>query len=156
MEYLDAIARAKDATGLKYVLFGGRGPDLLKPDADVRRRETDECIAFYEMAAQRFKLTVCTRSPAQRPAPNTQFTTISTRTARPRHRGTVGACGEGVFRNLGIWPRAGLPIAFETPQLPISTTGARGAETRDRIRPPQRGSQSRFRNIILNPNGGFR
>ena len=59
LDYLDAIASAVDRSGLKHVLFGAPGPDLMQPDAAVRKREVDEMIDFFRAAAKRFKLTVC-------------------------------------------------------------------------------------------------
>jgi sugar phosphate isomerase/epimerase len=58
-EYLDAIAAAAKQTGLKHVLFGGPGPNLMTSDAAMRRAEVEECAAFYRAAAKRFPLTVC-------------------------------------------------------------------------------------------------
>ncbi len=57
--YLDRIAKATERTKLKHVLFGAPGPDLTGTDADARKREVDDAIAFYREAAKRFKLTVC-------------------------------------------------------------------------------------------------
>ena len=58
-EYLDALARAQKRSGLKMVIFGSPGPDLMTPDAAKRAREVEEVSNFYRMAARRFKLTVC-------------------------------------------------------------------------------------------------
>ena len=57
-EYVDAIAAARDAHGLRHVLFGYPGPDLTLPDADARKREVDEVVAFFRLAAKRFDMTV--------------------------------------------------------------------------------------------------
>lgn len=58
-DYLDAIARSVEETGLKHVLFGGPGPNLVTADGDARAAEIEECAAFYRSAAKRFDLTVC-------------------------------------------------------------------------------------------------
>lgn len=58
-EYLDAIAASVERSGLRHVLFGGPGPDLMNPDADVRAQEIERISTFYERAAGRFPLTVC-------------------------------------------------------------------------------------------------
>ena len=59
LDYLDALASAVDRTGLKQVLFGAPGPELMQADADARKREMDEMVDFFRAAAKRFKLTVC-------------------------------------------------------------------------------------------------
>ncbi len=58
-QYLNSIAEAVQKTGLKYVLFGGPGADLMLSDDKVREKEIEECITFFKMASERFKLTVC-------------------------------------------------------------------------------------------------
>lgn len=58
-QYLDSIAEAVQKTGLKHVLFGAPGPNLMSDDDKVREKETEECITFFKMAGERFKLTVC-------------------------------------------------------------------------------------------------
>ena len=57
-EYLDAIAAAQDKHGLKRVIFGGPGPNLMLPDADARKQEVDEYVEFWRLAAPRFELDV--------------------------------------------------------------------------------------------------
>lgn len=59
LDYLDAIASAVDRTGLKHVLFGAPGPELMQSDPDARKREVDEMVDFFRAAVKRFKLTVC-------------------------------------------------------------------------------------------------
>jgi sugar phosphate isomerase/epimerase len=57
--YLDAVARAADDAGLKYVLFGGPGVELMTDDAARRGSEVESAVAFYRMAASKVRLTVC-------------------------------------------------------------------------------------------------
>jgi sugar phosphate isomerase/epimerase len=57
IKYLDALAKAKDATGMKYVLFGGPGPDLMQAGKDARQMDVDWYIAFFRNAAKRFEQT---------------------------------------------------------------------------------------------------
>ena len=57
-QYVDAIARAKDKHGMKQILFGAPGPDLMQSDSGERRKELDEFAAFYKLAGKRFDLTV--------------------------------------------------------------------------------------------------
>ncbi len=58
-EYLDEIAKGVEKSGLKHVLFGGPGIDLVSPDLSVRKAQIAEGVHFYQQAAQRFHLTVC-------------------------------------------------------------------------------------------------
>ncbi len=57
-EYLDAIAKGTDASGLKHVLFGF-GPELMLDNESERKKSLNEAISFLEMATSRFKLSVC-------------------------------------------------------------------------------------------------
>lgn len=57
--YLDSIAKSADKSGLQYVMFGGPGFELMTDDADARKAQVEEGLAFYKMAAERVKLTVC-------------------------------------------------------------------------------------------------
>ncbi|MCM8785194.1 MAG: sugar phosphate isomerase/epimerase [Candidatus Omnitrophica bacterium] len=58
-EYLEKLARQQEKSKLKYVLFGGPGPNLMDENPDVRKKELDEAINFYKKASKYFKLTVC-------------------------------------------------------------------------------------------------
>lgn len=57
--YLEAIARAVEGSGLKRVLFGGPGPNLMVPDKATREKEVEKCVRFYRRAAELFELSVC-------------------------------------------------------------------------------------------------
>ncbi len=57
--YLDALAAAVQATGLKHVLFGYPTADLMNPDAAARTREVEGAITFYRKARQRFPILLC-------------------------------------------------------------------------------------------------
>jgi len=58
-EYLDALAEAVEASGLKYTLFGAPGPDLTNLDPAVRKKELEDAVEFYKLAAEKLELTVC-------------------------------------------------------------------------------------------------
>jgi sugar phosphate isomerase/epimerase len=55
IQYLDALAKAQKQTGLKHVLFGGPGPDLMQADKDARQKDVDWYIEFFRNAAKRFE-----------------------------------------------------------------------------------------------------
>ncbi len=57
-KYLDAIAEAKEKSGLKYVLFGSPTADMVLPDPDARKKEIEGAIEFFGSALKRFPLTV--------------------------------------------------------------------------------------------------
>ncbi len=57
-QYLDAIARARDRTGLKHVCFGAPGPNLMQPDAAARQRETESYAEFLRAASRRLGVNV--------------------------------------------------------------------------------------------------
>jgi len=57
--YLDALAEAVQASGLKHVLFGYPTANLMTPDAGEREREVENAIAFYRSARQRFPILLC-------------------------------------------------------------------------------------------------
>ncbi len=57
--YLDAVAGAAKGAGLKQVLFGGPGVELMTEDEAKRRAEVEAAVRFYRLAAERVKLSVC-------------------------------------------------------------------------------------------------
>lgn len=58
-EYVEAIAKSAEQSGLKRVLFGGPGLDLMTDDADARKAQVEEGLKFYRLASTRVDLTVC-------------------------------------------------------------------------------------------------
>ena len=69
-EYLDSIAEGVRKSGLKYVLFGGPGPNLNKPDKSAREAEIQWAINFFRLASERFKLTVVNTTGSWNPTQN--------------------------------------------------------------------------------------
>jgi sugar phosphate isomerase/epimerase len=57
-DYLDAIARAREASGLELVLFGGPACDMMNAEASAREASLAEVESFYREAAKRFDLGV--------------------------------------------------------------------------------------------------
>ncbi len=57
--YLDNIAKSADKSGLQYVMFGGPGFELMDANEGARTAQIEEGLAFYKMAVERVKLTVC-------------------------------------------------------------------------------------------------
>ena len=57
-KYLDDMAKAVEASGLKYPIIGAPTAELMGPDADNRKKEIDEAVKFFSSALKRFPLTV--------------------------------------------------------------------------------------------------
>ena len=53
-QYLDALEKAVDGSGLKNVIFGSPGPNLMQEDAGAREKEVTEYIEFLGQAKKRF------------------------------------------------------------------------------------------------------
>jgi len=115
-EYVDNIAAAANRYGLKYVLFGGPGADLTSPDASVRAAEVAKAEAFFRMAAQRVKLTVCNTvtgslSNPDRSIPYTQYDLHGSAIATAE----IWDWAAAGFRRLGaVAQELGFRFAFET------------------------------------------
>jgi sugar phosphate isomerase/epimerase len=113
-EYLDAIAAAAKQTGLKHVLFGGPGPNLMTGDAAVRRAEVEECVAFYRAAAKRFKLTVCNTMTGTLVAAGAQYSEYDKNGSNAATEEQWEWAVEG-FQTLGdVATELGFRFAFET------------------------------------------
>ena len=115
-EYLDAVAKSAEDTGLQYVLFGGPGFNMMSDDAEVRRAEIEEGLRFYKLATERVKLTVCNTSPGGLPkqepsAPSWRYDLSGSGAAAEEH---YAWAAEG-FRELGALAQdRGFKLAFET------------------------------------------
>jgi sugar phosphate isomerase/epimerase len=53
-QYLDALEKAVDGSGLKNVIFGSPGPNLMQEDSGAREKEVTEYIEFLGQAQKRF------------------------------------------------------------------------------------------------------
>lgn len=115
-DYLGSIARGVERSGLKQVLFGGPGANLMTPDADVRARELDEVAAFFRVAASRFALTVCNTmaGPLLNPAKGVTYSDYhcqGSAVAQPTHWQWAA---EGFQRLGALAEELGFRLAFET------------------------------------------
>ncbi len=112
--YLDAIAASRDKHGLRQVMFGGPGPDLMQADAVQRERVLDECAAFYRAAASRFELSVCNilTGEVQNPAcPRHVFERHGSQASTPDQQQAVV---QGLRMLGGVAAGLGFRLAFET------------------------------------------
>jgi len=53
-DYLDALEKAVDGSGLENVIFGSPGPNLMQEDAGAREKEVADYIEFLGQAKKRF------------------------------------------------------------------------------------------------------
>lgn len=54
VQYLDALEKAVDGSGLNNVIFGSPGPSLMQYDAGARKKEVDDYIEFLGQAKKHF------------------------------------------------------------------------------------------------------
>ncbi len=151
-QYLDALEKAVERTGLKYVLFGGPGPDLMQADADVRRHELDEYIAFYRDAAGRFKLTAnnTMAGSLHSDAPGSEFEKHGSACATDEQ---FAATVEG-FQELGdLALELGFKFAFELHMNYIHDMPEPARRLVDAINRDSVGLNIDYGNIVLYPSG---
>ncbi len=55
-DYLGELASAVEKSGLKKILFGAPGPELMLEDSGEREREVEKYINFYELALKYFPM----------------------------------------------------------------------------------------------------
>jgi sugar phosphate isomerase/epimerase len=152
-DYLDAIAAARDKTGLKHVSFGGPGPDLMNCDPGVRRRETDTCLTFYEEATRRFEMTVCNTMTGTLLAPNAPYLEYD-------KNGSACATAEqwewaiAAFREIGdAVAKKSLKLAFETHNCYLHDLPKPACDLVERIGRRNVGLNFDYANILLHPLG---
>ena len=114
--YLDEIEAAVAKSGLKQVIFGSPGPNLMTDDAAVREAELEAALAFYATAKTRFGTTICNTfsGPLLNPdpaIPYSQYDKQGSAIATPQQweQATEG------FKKLGkLAEEIGMQLAFET------------------------------------------
>jgi sugar phosphate isomerase/epimerase len=137
-EYLDTIARNVESSGLKHVIFGSPGPNLMAADADVRAADVEECTAFYRAAAKRFDLKLCNALIGNVIAPGAQYHEYDRNGAAAATEDHWQWAVEG-FRPLGdLASELGFRFAFEIHMcylhdLPESTRKLVGLIDRDSV-----------------------
>jgi sugar phosphate isomerase/epimerase len=114
--YLDEIESAVAKSGLKQVIFGSPGPNLMTSDASVREAELEAALDFYANARKRFGTTISNTfsGPLLNPdpaIPYSQYDKQGSFVATPEQweQATEG------FKQLGkLAEEIGLQLAFET------------------------------------------
>jgi sugar phosphate isomerase/epimerase len=152
-QYLDAIASAADRAGLAYVLFGAPGPDLMSADADKRRRDVDDYIAFLRLAARRFRLTVCNTMTGTLVSPNVHYFEFDRNGSNIATEDQWRWAVEG-FQAIGdVAAELGVRLAFETHNCYLHDLPAPSRRLVDRIARDSVGINLDFGNIVLHPQG---
>lgn len=152
-DYLDELEAAVNRTGLKYVLFGAPGPDLMLADAGERQREIDAYADFYRDAARRFTLTVCNTMAGSlhaKDAPWYEFEKAGSGCATDEQ---FAAAVEG-FQALGdLASELGFKLAFELHMNYIHDMPEPARKLVDAIDRESVGLNIDYGNIVLYPPG---
>jgi len=152
-QYVDAVATSAEDTGLKYVLFGGPGFNMMAEDAAVRKAEIEEGIQFYKLAAERVKLTVCNTSPGGLPkkdasAPSWRYDLSGSGAATEDY---YQWAAEG-FRELGdLAQDLGFKLAFETHMGCLTDLPEPTQKLLDLIDSPAVGANLDYGNMVYFP-----
>ena len=152
-QYIDAVAEAADQAGLKHVLFGGPGLNMMSDDPAARRAEIEEGIRFYTLAAERVKLTVCNTSTGAVPRSGGSV---------PRWRYDLGGSGAATedhyrwaaegFREIGALAQTlGFRLAFETHMGCLADLPEPTKKLLDMIDSPAVGANLDYGNMVYFP-----
>ncbi len=114
--YLDAIEAAVAKSGLKQVIFGSPGPNLMTDDAAVRETELEAALDFYAKARKRFGTTISNTfsGPLLNPDPAIPYNHYDKQGSAIATPEQWAQATEG-FKKLGkLAEEIGLQLAFET------------------------------------------
>jgi sugar phosphate isomerase/epimerase len=152
-EYLDALLRAQKRSGLKIVIFGSPGPDLMTPDPARRAREVEEVKSFYRLAARRFKLSVCNTftGPLKNPDASVPYYIYEKQGSAVATPDQWKWAVEG-FKSLGaLAAELGFRFAFETHMTYLHDLPATARQLVDRIGCPSVGVNLDYGNTVYFP-----
>lgn len=114
--YLDAIEAAVAKSGLKQVIFGSPGPNLMTDDTAVRESELEAALDFYATARKRFGTTISNTfsGPLLNPDPSIPYSEYDKQGSFVATPEQWEQATEG-FKQLGkLAEEIGLQLAFET------------------------------------------
>ena len=153
-QYLNVIAAAVKKSGLRQVLFGGPGVDLMTADAAQRDKNISVAIDFYRLAAERFKLTVCNTMTGQLiskdiPYDYNNYAAHGSALAAPEQWARAAAG----FKELGkLAESLGFKFAFETHMGYLHDYPLVAGDLVDRIASPAVGVNLDYGNAFLMAN----
>ena len=153
-EYLDAVAKSAEDAGLRHVLFGGPGFNLMTDDADVRKAEVEEGIRFYKLASERVRLTVCNTSTGSVPRsdPNAPSWRCDLSGSGAATEDQYEWAAEG-FKELGaLAVDLGFKLAFETHMGCLADLPEPTKKLLDMIDSPAVGANLDYGNMAYFPN----
>ncbi|MHC4872865.1 MAG: sugar phosphate isomerase/epimerase family protein [Planctomycetota bacterium] len=154
LTYLDRILKAKEETGLEYILFGAPGPNLMDENSSVREEELEWCDKFYREAAKRFNLTVCNTMTGPLVAEGNDYMTFEKNGSAIATEDQWRWATEG-FQLLGdLAEELGFKFAFETHNCYIHDLVEPSCKLVDDINRKSVGINIDYGNILLNKNGG--
>jgi sugar phosphate isomerase/epimerase len=151
--YLDQIAEAVSRSGLRQVLFGLPGVNLMSADAGIRAKEIESAIRFYTLALQRVKLTVCNTFAGSLPNPDKSVPGSD----YSRHGSFVATEDQWCwaidgFQELGRFAaEKGFRLAFETHMIYLHDRPLVSKRLVDRIGSPAVGVNLDYGNAVYFP-----
>lgn len=151
--YLDEIEAAVTKSGLKQVIFGSPGPNLMTDDAAVREAELEAALDFYATARKRFGTTISNTfsGPLLNPDPAIPYNHYDKQgsfiaTPEQWEQATDG------FKKLGkLGEEIGLQLAFETHMGYLHDVPEAAKKLVDAIGSPNVGVCLDSANIALTP-----
>lgn len=152
--YLDQLARAVTRAGLRDVSFGWPTLEVMTPDDAKRAAEVEAAARFYELAAQRFKLSVCnaftgTLIHPDRTVPHGDYHRHGSGAATKEHwQWATTAFQELLARTEHL----GIRFAFETHMHYLHDLPAATHKLADAIGSPRVGVNLDYANVLFFPN----
>jgi len=147
-EYLDALAAGVEKSGLKMVLFGAPGADLMQHEKAKREAEVETLKRFFGLASDRFRLSVCNTMSGtliDGKVPYRDYSKHGSAIAREEHwrNATDG------FRDLGdLAAELGFKFAFEVHMGYLHDLPASARKLVDAIGRPSVGANLDFGNVV--------
>jgi len=146
--YLDTLVKAVADAGLKIVIFGGPGANLMLDDAIEREKEVEKKASFYRMAAERFALSVCNTLAGPLTHPDTPYSEYDDHGSAFATEEHWTRAVEG-FQVLGdLAAELEFRLAFETHMCYLHDLPATTKTLVDRINRPNVGANLDYGNIV--------
>jgi sugar phosphate isomerase/epimerase len=153
-KYLEQVVSAAKKAGLKNILFGGPGVNLMDGDKAKQEKELENAVNFYRLAAKRVQLTVCNTMTGSlvnpdKNVPHDHYDKHGSAIATPAQ---WQAAVDG-FKKLGkLAEELGFKFAFETHPHYLHDYPLVTKELVDRINSPAVGVNLDYGNAFEMPN----
>jgi len=150
-EYLDGLAAGVEKSGLKMVLFGAPGIDLMQPEKAKREEEVETLKRFFRLASERFTLSVCNTMSGTLIDPNVPYRDYSKHGSAIAREEHWRYAADG-FRELGdLAAELGFKFAFEVHMGYLHDLPASARKLIDAIGRPSVGANLDFGNVVYFP-----